>query len=116
ANGSRQSASKRMKNVIRLLLMVWEILPHAQTLQGVGALLLRRGLHLRIKALAVAVHCNEQGAESVDAELPQRLGVEIVEVDVFDRLDPRGLQRRRAADDGEIDAAQLAESFQRSFP
>src|SRR5687767_4707973 len=116
AKGSKQSASNRTMKFISLLLWILEILPHAQALQRLGAPLLRRGLDLHIEALAAAVHCNEQGAESVDAELPQRLRMQIVEVDVLDRLDPGRLERRRAADDGEIRAAVLLKSLQGTFP
>src|SRR6185503_13311990 len=111
ANGSRASASRRANDFISLLLWILEILPHAQTLQGVGALLLRRSLDPGVEALATAIHGNEQGAESVDAELPQRLRVQVVEVDVLDRLDPGGLERRGAADDGQIGAAELGKGF-----
>jgi hypothetical protein len=45
------------------------------------------------------------GPKSADAELPQAFRIEIVEIDVVDGLDPRRLERRRAADDREIDAA-----------
>src|SRR5688572_24768325 len=107
ANGSKQSASNRTMNFIRSSYGLWEILPHAQALQGLGALVLRRGSDLHVEAVPAAVHCNEQGAESVDAELPQRLRMQIVEVDVLDRLDPGRLERCRAANDGQIGAAQL---------
>src|SRR5688500_4028603 len=89
------------------------ILPYAQAAQGFGAALLRSILDPGIEAVAVAIHCNEQGAEAVDAELPQRLRIEVVEVDVLDRFDPRRLQRGRAADDREVGAAQLPEGLQR---
>ena len=69
----------------------------------------------RIEAAAVAVHCHEQRPEVADAEFPQRFRVEVVEVDVLDRLDPGRFQRRRAADDGEIDAAEVRERGQRAF-
>src|SRR5256885_10699750 len=48
-------------------------------------------------------------AEVPDAKLPQRFGIEVIEVHVLDSLDPGRLQRRGAADDGEIGAAQIAE-------
>src|SRR5258706_1917233 len=57
----------------------------------------------------MAVHRDEQRTESLDAELPQRLGIEIVEIDVFNLLDPRRLERGGAADDREVDAAQVLE-------
>ena len=63
----------------------------------------------RVEIAAAAVHRDPQRAEAAHAELPEALGIEIVEIDVLDRLDPRGLERGRAADDREIDAAELAE-------
>jgi len=62
----------------------------------------------------VTVHRDQQRAEVADGELPQRLGIEIVEVDVLDARDPRRLERRGAADNREVDAAQLGECFERS--
>src|SRR5512141_2906829 len=81
-----------------------------------GSTLVARGIvDLRIQVAAVAVHRDEQRAEALDAEFPQRLGIEIVEIDVFDLLDPRRLERRGAADDREIDAAVLRERGERAF-
>jgi hypothetical protein len=37
------------------------------------------------------------------------LGVQVVQVDVLDLLDPGGLQRGGAADDGQVGAAQFGE-------
>src|SRR5688572_10106582 len=110
AIGSRASASRRANDFISNPPRWFpEILPHAQTLQCLGALLLRRGLDPRVEALAVAIHGNEQRAEAVDTEFPQRLRMEVVEVHVLDRLDPGGLQRRRPADDGQVGSAELFE-------
>jgi hypothetical protein len=41
--------------------------------------------------------------------LPEALGIEVVEVHILDRLDPGRLERRGAADDGEVAAAEFAE-------
>src|SRR5688572_11058408 len=112
ARGNKQSARALMMSFIHSSYRVATILPYAQTLQRLCASLLRCSLDPGIKARAVAVHSNEHGAESVDAELPQRLGVEVIEVDVLDRLDPGGLQRRRAADDGQIGPADLGKTLQ----
>ncbi len=49
------------------------------------------------------------GPKSRIAEVPQRFGIQIVEIDVLDAFDPGRFQRRSAADDREIGAAQLAE-------
>src|SRR5687768_8072226 len=61
----------------------------------------------------MAVHCNDQRAEAVDTESPQGLRIEVVEVYVLDRLDPGGLERGRAADDGEIGSTKILECIQR---
>src|ERR1051325_10624563 len=55
-----------------------------------------------VEAAAVAVHGDEQRPETVDPELPDRLGVEVVQVHVLDRVDPRGFERGRAADDRKV--------------
>ena len=55
----------------------------------------------------MAVHGDQQRPEALDAEAPQTLRVEIVQVHVLDLFDPGGFQGRCAADDREIDAAQL---------
>src|SRR6266850_5439519 len=88
---------------------------HAQQAQRLGAALLRRILHRRVEAPAMAVHGYEQRPEGPDAEFPQRFGVEVVEVDVLDGLDPGRLERRGAADDGEVHPAQVAERLERAF-
>src|SRR5712691_2806761 len=52
----------------------------------------RVALHARIKRPAVRVHGDHEGAEALDAEAPQALRMQVVEVDVLDRLDPGGLE------------------------
>ena len=64
-------------------------------------------LHVGEERAAVGIHADQQRAEIADREAPQALGVEVVHVDVHDRLDPGGLQGRRAADDGEVGPAPL---------
>ena len=56
----------------------------------------------------MAVHRHQQRPEAAHAELPQRLGIEVIEIDLLDRLDPRRLERGRAADDGEVGAAEFS--------
>src|SRR5437868_5073955 len=69
----------------------------------------RRLIHLHVNAAAMAVHGDDERTEATHAELPQRLRIEIVHVEVLDRLDPGRLERRRAADDREIGAANVLE-------
>src|ERR1700733_5140733 len=66
-------------------------------------------LVIRKQRAAVRIHADQQRAEILDAEFPQALGMQVVEIDVLDLLDPGGFQRRGTADDGEIGAAQLLE-------
>src|SRR5688572_19347147 len=80
-----------------------------------GALRARGLVHFGVKAAAVAVHGDQQRAEALHPELPQRLGIEVVQVDVLDLLDPGRFQRGRAADHREIDAAQVPERRRRAF-
>ena len=70
----------------------------------------------RVQRAAVRIHRHQQRAEALDAEFPQALGIQVVEIDVLDRLDPGRLQRRGAADDGEIGAAEIAEGGERRRP
>ena len=73
----------------------------------------RFGIHLRVQRAAMRIHRHQQRAEALDAEFPQALGMQVVHVDLLDRLDPGGLQRRRAADHREISAAEIAEGVER---
>src|SRR5882762_9534797 len=66
-------------------------------------------LIIREQRAAMRIHADQQRAEMFDAESPQALGMQIVEVDILDLLDPGRLQRRRTPDDGEIGAAQFLE-------
>src|SRR5207253_7134518 len=84
-----------------------------QARQSVRAPLARLAVHRLVKARAVAVHGDEERSESPDAELPDGLRIEVVQVHVLDRLHPSGLERRSAADDGEIGSAKLRESGSR---
>ena len=79
------------------------------------ALRLGRRRDLAIEAPAMAVHPDQEWAEAPHPELPETLGIEIVEIHVLDRLDPRRLERRRPADDGEIHAPEVAERRERCF-
>ena len=42
--------------------------------------------------------------------------MQVVHIDFFDRLDPGGLQRRGAADHGQISAAEFLEGIERRRP
>src|SRR5262249_21275204 len=64
-------------------------------------------LHLAVQRVAVCVDADGEGAEILDAELPEALGHELLPGDVFDLFDLRRLERRRAADDREVDHAEL---------
>src|SRR5262245_48098157 len=69
-------------------------------------------LDARVERAAMGIHRHHERTEMPDAEAPQAFGMEIVEVDVLDGLDPGGLQRGSAADHGEIGAAEVAERLQ----
>src|SRR5436190_8853299 len=71
-------------------------------------LLLRRSLHVVVERVAVSVDADGQRAEVLDAELPEALGHEFLPRDLFDLLDLRRLERRRTADDREVDHPVLA--------
>ena len=59
------------------------------------------------------IHPDQQRAEMPDAKTPQAFRMQIVEIDILDLLDPGGLQRRRAADDRQIGAAEFRERSER---
>src|SRR4026207_1305314 len=73
--------------------------PGIQVLQS----LLRRLLDVVEERRAVGVDADGERAEILDAELPEALGHELLPGDLLDLLDLRGLERRGAADDGEVD-------------
>ncbi len=91
---------------------------HALPMLASTAAAPRRGfrVHLRVQRAAVRIHGHQQRAEALDAEFPQALGMQVVHVDVLDRLDPGGLQRGGAADHGEIGAAEFLERVERRRP
>src|ERR671925_1700944 len=76
-------------------------------------LLARALLHVAVEGVAVGVDADRQRAEILDAELPEALGHELLPGDLFDLLDLRRLERRRAADDREVDHPVLAHRLDR---
>src|ERR671932_2763202 len=66
-------------------------------------LLLGRGLDVVVERVAVRVDPDRERAEVLHAELPQALGHELLPGDLLDLLDLGRLERRRAADDREVD-------------
>src|SRR5712691_641633 len=71
-------------------------------------LLLRGFLHVVVERVAVRIDADGQGAEVLDAELPQALRHQLFPGNLLDLLDLRGLGRGRAADDREVDHSVLA--------
>src|SRR2546423_3850585 len=111
-----KSASARMMS--RIVSSLWDLIAgdfNAKFAQGILAALARDAADFRVQTAAIAVHRHQQRAEAFHAQLPQRFRIEIIEVDILNRLDPGGLERRRAADDCTIRAAQLDERAQRSI-
>src|SRR5438067_13789011 len=66
-------------------------------------LLLGGGLDVVVEGVSVRVDPDREGAEVLDAELPEALRHQLLPGDLLDLLDLRRLQRRRAADDREVD-------------
>src|SRR5215813_1318506 len=66
-----------------------------------------------VDALATAVHRHAQRSEAVHSKSPQAFWMQIVEIDVLDRLDPCRLKRSRAADDRQVCAAELSKRRER---
>src|SRR5919202_7040118 len=62
-----------------------------------------RGLDVVVEGVAVRVDADRERAEVADAELPQALRHQLLPRDLLDLLDLRGLERRGAADDREVD-------------
>src|SRR6266550_8784777 len=75
--------------------------------------LLRGCLHVVVERVAVRVDADGQRAEVLDAELPQALRHQLLPRDLLDLLDLRGLERGGAADDREVDHAELPHRFDR---
>src|SRR5919204_168444 len=82
---------------------------------GIELLQLRFGSFLDVveERPAVAVDPDRERAEVLDAELPQALRHQLLPRDLFDLLDLRGLERRGAADDREVDHAVRAHRLDR---
>ena len=101
---------------MRMSVARWFTLTRPHALQDRGAashgLVVARG----VERAAMRIHGHHQRAEMFDAEAPQTFGMQVVHLDVLDRLDPGGLQRRCTADHGEIGAAELAEGGERLRP
>src|SRR5262245_38051051 len=66
-------------------------------------LLARPVLDVAVERAAVRVDADGQGSEVLHAELPEALGHELLPGDLLDLLDLRRLERRRPADDREVD-------------
>src|SRR5262245_60110557 len=66
-------------------------------------LLLGSILHVAVERVAVRVDADGQWAEVLHAELPEALGHELLPGDLLDLLDLGRLERRRPADDREVD-------------
>src|ERR1041385_2112100 len=66
-------------------------------------LLLRSGLDVVVERVAVRVDSDRERAEVLHAELPEALGHELPPGDFLDLLDLGRLERRRTADDREVD-------------
>src|SRR6266516_2408156 len=66
-------------------------------------LLVGRGLDVVVERVAVRVDADRERAEVPDAELPEALRHQLLPGHLLDLLDLRGLERRGAADDREID-------------
>src|ERR1051326_1379319 len=60
-------------------------------------------LHVVVERVAVGVDADRERPEVLDAELPQALGHQLLPRHLLDLLDLRGLERRRPADDREVD-------------
>src|SRR5512142_969790 len=66
-------------------------------------LLLRGVLDVAVEGVAVGVDADGERAEVLDPELPEALGHQLFPGDLLDLLDLGRLERRRAADDREVD-------------
>src|SRR5579884_222021 len=74
---------------------------------------LRSRLHIVVERVAVRVDAHGERAEVLDAEAPEALRHQLLPRDLFDLLDLGRLERRRAADDREIDHAEPAHRLDR---
>src|SRR5919109_908090 len=94
AMAKAKSASARMMSRIVILLGVLLMAAdsNAKLAQRFLASFARGLVDRAVDAAAVAVHRHDEGAEAAHAQLPERLGIEIVEVDILDRFDPGRLE------------------------
>src|SRR4051812_12448197 len=76
-------------------------------------LLERPLLDVVVERVAVGVDPDRRGPEVLDAELPEALGHQLLPGDLLDLLDLGRLQRRRSADDREVDHSELAHRLDR---
>src|SRR5436309_3362847 len=76
-------------------------------------LLLGCRLHVVVERVAVGVDADRQRPEVLDAELPEALRHQLLPGDLLDLLDLGRLQRRRSADDREVDHPELAHRLDR---
>src|SRR5688572_17461144 len=76
-------------------------------------LLAGRILHVAVERVPVRVDADGERAEVLDPELPEALGHELLPRDLLDLLDLRRLERRRTADEGEIDHSVLGHRLDR---
>src|SRR6476660_1886142 len=89
--------------------------PRSRLKPGKELLQLRLGarLHVAVERVAMRVDADRERAEVLDAELPEALGHQLFPHHLFDLLDLRRLERRGAADDREIDHAELVHRLDR---
>src|SRR5437764_2517593 len=75
--------------------------------------LLSSSLNVVVEGVSVSVDADGERAEILDAKLPEALGHQLFPGDLLDLLDLGRLQRRRAADDREVDHPVLAHRLDR---
>src|SRR2546430_292030 len=71
------------------------------------------GLDVVVERVAVGVDADRERPEVLDAELPEALRHQLFPRDLFDLLDLRGLERGGAADNREVDHAELSHRLDR---
>src|SRR5205823_1818226 len=71
------------------------------------------GLDVVVEGVAVRVDADRERPEVLDAELPEALRHQLLPRNLLDLLDLRGLERGRAADDREVDHAELSHRLDR---
>src|SRR2546429_1444751 len=74
---------------------------------------LRPVLDVAVERVSVGVDAHGEGAEVLDAELPETLGHELLPRHLLDLLDLRRLERSGAADDREIHHPELVHRLDR---